>query len=205
MSLLIRGSSNENFYLTLKYIVLGSSGVGKSCLLRQFTEEQFSESQPSMMDIGMRTMDIDGKKLKLQIWDTAGSESYRSITRSYYQGTDVAVLVYDITCRETFEHIHYWLQDIHMNATADIVILLIGNKSDLEAERKVTTEEGNTFAHQHGIIFLEASAKTAYCVREAFEKPGTQIYNKYQSGLIKDSRRPRLTVEQPNTDDSCPC
>merc|ERR1712196_359340 len=111
---------------------------------------------------------IDGKQIKLQIWDTAGQESFRSITRSYYRGAAGALLVYDITRRETFNHLTSWLDDARQHSNANMTIMLIGNKSDLEGRRAVSFEEGQQFANEHGLVFLETSAKTASNVEDAF-------------------------------------
>ncbi|XWS12991.1 hypothetical protein CRYUN_Cryun37aG0137200 [Craigia yunnanensis] len=127
---------------------------------------------------------IDNKPIKLQIWDTAGQESFRSITRSYYRGAAGALLVYDITRRETFNHLASWLEDARQHANANMTIMLIGNKCDLAHRRAVTTEEGEQFAKDHGLIFMEGSAKTAQNVEEAFIKTAATIYKKIQNGVF---------------------
>lgn len=127
---------------------------------------------------------IDGKQIKLQIWDTAGQESFRSITRSYYRGAAGALLVYDITRRDTFNHLANWLKDCREYANSNMAIMLIGNKSDLEARREVKKEEGEAFAREHGLIFMETSAKTAANVEEAFIGTAKEIYQKIQDGVF---------------------
>jgi len=150
-----------------KYIIIGDTGVGKSCLLLQFTDKRFRTDHDLTIGVefGARLINIDGKQIKLQIWDTAGQESFRSITRSYYRGAAGALLVYDISRRDTFNHLSRWLDEVRQNANAHMTIMLIGNKSDLE-RREVSAEEGHEFARQHGLIFLETSAKTAQNVEE---------------------------------------
>jgi small GTP-binding protein len=114
------------------------------------------------VEFGARMVTVGGNQnIKLQIWDTAGQESFRSITRSYYRGAAGALLVYDITRRETFLHLSAWLDDAREHANPNMTVMLIGNKSDLAAKRAVSFEEGEQFAAQHGLIFLETSAKTA--------------------------------------------
>ncbi|CAG2195527.1 RAB2A [Mytilus edulis] len=113
------------------------------------------------VEFGARMITIDGKQIKLQIWDTAGQESFRSITRSYYRGAAGALLVYDITRRDTFNHLTTWLEDARQHSNSNMVIMLIGNKSDLEARRDVKKEEGEAFAREHGLIFMETSAKNS--------------------------------------------
>jgi len=127
---------------------------------------------------------IDNKQVKLQIWDTAGQESFRSITRSYYRGAAGALLVYDITRRDTFNHLTTWLEDARQHSNSNMTIMLIGNKSDLEHRRAVSFEEGQQFANEHGLIFLETSAKTAANVEEAFINTARQIYGKIQQGVF---------------------
>mmetsp|Transcript_22672 Transcript_22672/g.80926 ORF Transcript_22672/g.80926 Transcript_22672/m.80926 type:complete len:163 (+) Transcript_22672:328-816(+) len=122
------------------------------------------------------------KAVKLQIWDTAGQESFRSITRSYYRGAAGALLVYDVTRRETFHHLKRWLEEARQNANANMVVMLVGNKADLEHRRCVSTAEGAAFAQDHGLVFLETSAKTAANVEEAFVETANQIHANILSG-----------------------
>ncbi|KYQ91442.1 Rab GTPase [Tieghemostelium lacteum] len=167
-----------------KYIIIGDTGVGKSCLLLQFTDKRFQPVHDLTIGVefGARMVTIDNKPIKLQIWDTAGQESFRSITRSYYRGSAGALLVYDITRRDTFNHLTCWLKDARSYAHSNMTIILIGNKSDLEQKRAVTYEEGEQFAKENGLIFLETSAKTAFNVEEAFLQTAKKIYEKIQKG-----------------------
>ncbi|KAI3435518.1 hypothetical protein D9Q98_001584 [Chlorella vulgaris] len=169
-----------------KYIIIGDTGVGKSCLLLQFTDKRFQPVHDLTIGVefGARMINIDGKQIKLQIWDTAGQESFRSITRSYYRGAAGALLVYDITRRETFEHLASWLEDARQHANPAMTIMLIGNKADLAHRRAVTTEEGEQFAKENGLVFLETSAKTAVNVEEAFINTARAIHSKIQSGVF---------------------
>ena len=155
------------------------AGVGKSCLLLQFTDKRFRQQHDLTIGggFGARTIQIDNKNIKLQIWDTAGQESFKSITRSYYRGAAGALLVYDITRRDTFTHLTRWLEEVRQNGNPDTTIMLIGNKSDQDSRRQVTTEEGERFARENGLIFIETSAKTAANVEEAFINTTTVIYN----------------------------
>ena len=157
-----------------KYIIIGDTGVGKSCLLLQFTDKRFQPVHDLTIGVefGARMISIDNKHIKLQIWDTAGQESFRSITRSYYRGAAGALLVYDITRRETFNHLTRWLEEARQNANANMVIMLIGNKSDLEHRRAVATEEGVKFARDNNLVFLETSAKSADNVEEVGRERG---------------------------------
>jgi len=160
-------------------------------LLLQFTDKRFRTDHDLTIGVefGARLVNIAGKQIKLQIWDTAGQESFRSITRSYYRGATGALLVYDISRRDTFNHLTRWLEEARQHANPKMVIMLIGNKSDLE-KREVSYEEGEKFAKDNGLIFLETSAKTAQNVEEAFLKTAQKIYDNIQSGqydLTNDS------------------
>lgn len=136
------------------------------------------------MEFGARVVSVEKTNVKLQIWDTAGQESFRSITRSYYRGAAGALLVYDITRRESFEHILSWLEDARAHSNSDMSIVLVGNKSDLEHRREVSRESGEEFARQHGLLFLETSAKNNTNVEEAFLSTARQIHNKVKSGAL---------------------
>ncbi|CAO3651334.1 unnamed protein product [Cunninghamella blakesleeana] len=178
--------SNYTYNYIIKYIIIGDTGVGKSCLLLQFTDKQFMPAHDLTIGVGFGTrfVTVNDQQVKLQIWDTAGQESFRSITRSYYRGAAGALLVYDITRRETFEHLSTWLQDVRDHANPNTVIMVIGNKSDLDAKRQVSREEGEQFAKENNLFFLEASAKSADNVETAFVETAKTIHNKIQSGVI---------------------
>ncbi|CAN1127907.1 Ras-related protein RABB1c [Linum perenne] len=169
-----------------KYIIIGDTGVGKSCLLLQFTDKRFQPVHDLTIGVefGARMINIDTKPIKLQIWDTAGQESFRSITRSYYRGAAGALLVYDITRRETFNHLASWLEDARQHANSNMTIMLIGNKCDLSHRRAVSAEEGEQFAKENGLVFMEASAKTAQNVEEAFINTAGKIYKKIEDGVL---------------------
>lgn len=121
------------------------------------------------VDFGSKTVAItEDTNIKVQIWDTAGQESFRSITRSYYRGSICALLVYDITRRSSFDNLTRWLDDMRDNAYSKMIIVLIGNKDDLKTEREVSTEEGQEFADKHNLMFMETSAKTGHNIENAF-------------------------------------
>lgn len=176
----------SSYAYLFKYIIIGDTGVGKSCLLLQFTDKRFTPIHDLTIGVefGARIVTVEDKQLKLQIWDTAGQESFRSITRSYYRGAAGALLVYDITRKETFEHLLSWLEDARQNSNSNMTIILVGNKADLEHRREVPKEAGEAFAKQHGLLFLETSAKNNTNVEEAFLTTASAIYEKVKAGSL---------------------
>ncbi|KAI8148703.1 ras family-domain-containing protein [Fennellomyces sp. T-0311] len=178
--------SSYSYSYIIKYIIIGDTGVGKSCLLLQFTDKRFMPAHDLTIGVGFGTrfVTVNEQQIKLQIWDTAGQESFRTITRSYYRGAAGALLVYDITRRDTFKNLSTWLEDVRQHANPNTVIMVIGNKSDLESKRQVSREEGEAFARENNLFFMEASAKSAENVEEAFQQTAQTIYKKIQSGAI---------------------
>jgi Ras-related protein Rab-1A len=158
--------------LLYKVLIIGDSAVGKSCLLLQFSDQTFSDNYVSTIgvDFKIRTMDVAGKQIKLQIWDTAGQERFQTITANYYHGSHAIAIVYDITSRTSFENLRRWLADVDRLATPQVCKIVIGNKADVEEKRQVRSEEGPAFADNLGVPFLETSAKTSYNVREMFNQ-----------------------------------
>ncbi|XP_004710563.1 ras-related protein Rab-4B [Echinops telfairi] len=166
------------------------AGTGKSCLLHQFIENKFKQDSNHTIGVefGSRVVNVGGKTVKLQIWDTAGQERFRSVTRSYYRGAAGALLVYDITSRETYNSLAAWLTDARTLASPNIVVILCGNKKDLEPEREVTFLEASRFAQENELMFLETSALTGENVEEAFLKCARTILNKIDSGELDPER-----------------
>jgi len=161
-----------------RYILIGDSKVGKSSLLLQFTERQFVHDQEITLGVEMnsRICHIDGKEIKLEIWDTAGQESYLALTRSYYRNADGCLLVFDITRASTFKALPMWLSEARQNSNnPNIVILMIGNKADLTDQRQVSTAEAEEFAIANNIIYTELSAKNYQQVEEAFLQSAEEI------------------------------
>nr|CAB3492652.1 unnamed protein product [Digitaria exilis] len=161
---------NEYDYL-FKIVLIGDSGVGKSNILSRFTRNEFClESKSTIgVEFATRTLQIEGKTIKAQIWDTAGQERYRAITSAYYRGAVGALLVYDITKKQTFENIQRWLRELRDHADSNIVIMMVGNKSDLNHLRSVPEEDGQALAEKEGLSFLETSALEALNVEKAFQ------------------------------------
>mmetsp|Transcript_8532 Transcript_8532/g.14731 ORF Transcript_8532/g.14731 Transcript_8532/m.14731 type:complete len:201 (+) Transcript_8532:44-646(+) len=197
--------------IPFKFIIVGPSGCGKSSLLQQFTDGVFDDEHDVTIGVefGAYTTEIDGKHVKLQLWDTAGQESFRSITSSYYRGAHCALLVYDVTRRNTFEYLEGWLLETRQHSDPNIVIILVGNKVDLDHLRVVSTEEGKQFAEENELIFIETSAKTAYNVSKAFLESANIIYQNIQSGIqTLDNNDDKIDVNSSQTgkqNGTCPC
>ncbi|XP_016355116.1 ras-related protein Rab-8B [Sinocyclocheilus anshuiensis] len=153
-----------------KLLLIGDSGVGKTCLLFRFSEDAFNTTFISTIgiDFKIRTIELNGKKIKLQIWDTAGQERFRTITTAYYRGAMGIMLVYDITSEKSFENIKNWIRNIEEHASSDVEKMILGNKCDMNDRRQVSKERGEKLAIDYGIKFLETSAKTSINVEEAF-------------------------------------
>lgn len=197
-----------------KYVIIGDMGVGKSCLLHQFTESKFISDSPHTIGVefGTRIVDVQSKKIKLQIWDTAGQERFRAVTRSYYRGAAGALLVYDTTRRATFNHVTSWLTDARNLTNPNTVIVLIGNKIDMEEHRDVSYEEAAAFAKENDLIFIETSAKSGQNVEEAFLKTANLIFQNVQDGSVDVSadggvtKRSTVAVDAPvKPAGGCPC
>ena len=161
--------SGKNYDSIMKILLIGDSGVGKSCLLVRFVEDKFSPSFITTIgiDFKIKTVDLNGEKVKLQLWDTAGQERFRTITTAYYRGAMGIILVYDVTDERTFKNIHTWYYTVHEHASDDAQLLLVGNKSDMDA-RVVSREQGEALAQELGMPFLESSAKDNSNVDEIF-------------------------------------
>ncbi|KAI5131073.1 Ras-Related Protein Rab-8B [Manis pentadactyla] len=153
-----------------KLLLIGDSGVGKTCLLFRFSEDAFNTTFISTIgiDFKIRTIELDGKKIKLQIWDTAGQERFRTITTAYYRGAMGIMLVYDITNEKSFDNIKNWIRNIEEHASSDVERMILGNKCDMNDKRQVSKERGEKLAIDYGIKFLETSAKSSTNVEEAF-------------------------------------
>ena len=173
-----------------KILIVGDSGVGKSCIQSRFTNETFEDDHsPTIgVEFATKTITINNNKVKLQIWDTAGQEGFRSITRSFYRNADGVLLVYNIKDRTSFDNCKFWLNEIRQNSTLDVLIYLIGNQLDLDetGHRSVVFQEGEVFARKNGLNrFKEISAKTGKGVDEVFNEFSNVLYNKWKD-LHKD-------------------
>ncbi|KAI9800429.1 MAG: hypothetical protein M1833_003315 [Piccolia ochrophora] len=174
--------ANDEYDFLFKVVLIGDSGVGKSNLLSRFTRNEFNLDSKSTIGVefATRSIQVDAKTIKAQIWDTAGQERYRAITSAYYRGAVGALLVYDISKHQTYENVTRWLKELRDHADSNIVIMLVGNKSDLRHLRAVPTDEAKQFASDNNLSFIETSALDASNVELAFQNiltgEGAEIY-----------------------------
>jgi len=207
----------ERYDFLFKFIVIGDTAVGKSCLLHRFIDNKFKrESSHTIgVEFGSKIVEVGGRNVKLQIWDTAGQERFRSVTRSYYRGAAGAILVYDITSRETYNHVASWLADARSLANKDISIILVGNKADLP-NREVTFLEASRFAQENDLMFLESSAMSGEGVEGVFFQCARSIMSKINSGVLDpesmgsgvqhgDSKTARDLAKKKQQDSGCAC
>jgi Ras-related protein Rab-1A len=192
---------NPEYDYLFKLLLIGDSGVGKSCLLLRFADDTYTESYISTIgvDFKIRSIELEGKTVKLQIWDTAGQERFRTITSSYYRGAHGIIIVYDVTDKESFQNIQHWLQEIDKYANEGVMKLLVGNKSDLQSKKVVSYDEAKELADSLGIGFIETSAKNAHNVEQAFTKMALEMKTKVKTTVpTKPTKlmRPGTPVKQ---------
>ncbi|XP_047324214.1 ras-related protein RABD2a-like [Impatiens glandulifera] len=183
---------NPEYDYLFKLLLIGDSGVGKSCLLLRFADDSYLESYISTIgvDFKIRTVEQEGKTIKLQIWDTAGQERFRTITSSYYRGAHGIIVVYDVTDQESFNNIKQWLNEIDRYASDNVNKLLVGNKSDLADKRVVSYDTGKALADEMGIPFMETSAKDSSNVEQAFMAMTSSIKDRMASQPSADGAKP---------------
>ena len=183
--------SPKSSQFIFKIVLLGDSGVGKSNLVFRFTRNEFNKDSKSTIGVefATKTVQIDDNKLvKAQIWDTAGQERYRSIASSYYRGAVGALLVYDVTDRNSFNHVPMWLKEVEENAEKDCLIILVGNKMDLQDHRTVFVRDGISFARKNELAFIETSALDATGVEIAFRRILQEIYKTQTKKQLKNAQ-----------------
>jgi small GTP-binding protein len=190
-------SKDDEYDYLFKVVLIGDSGVGKSNLLSRFTRNQFNLESKSTIGVEFATRSIkcDSKTIKAQIWDTAGQERYRAITSAYYRGAVGALLVYDISKAVTYENVERWLNELRDHADSNIVIMLVGNKSDLRHLRAVPTEQAAALAEKHGLSFIETSALDSTNVELAFQKILTEIFHIVNGGKQLETKKDSQSVD----------
>ncbi|CAL8090155.1 unnamed protein product [Orchesella dallaii] len=193
-----------------KLLLIGDSGVGKSCLLLRFSDDTYTDSYISTIgvDFKIRTIELDGKTIKLQIWDTAGQERFRTITSSYYRGAHGIIVVYDCTDLESFNNVKQWLEEIDRYACENVNKLLVGNKCDLTSKKVVNYQNAKEFADSLGIPFLETSAKNATNVEQAFMTMASEIKARVGPQYSEDAQANKVKIDQgrniePNKSSGC--
>ena len=165
-----------------KVLLLGDSTVGKTCFLMKYTDKTFQDIHMATigLDYRLRSMRLkSGKSIKLQIWDTAGQDRFRAITKNYYKGSHGIILIYDITNIQSFENVKTWVNQIREEASSNVIIYIAGNKVDMEDERKVDRDDGEKLAEDLGFPFVETSAKNGININETFEDLVERIYKVY--------------------------
>ena len=177
--------SSKQFDYLLKYIMIGDASVGKSNLLLRFVYNTFqNEYQITIgVEFGEKNIVYNDKTYQIQIWDTAGQEQFRSITRAYYKNSICALVVYDISRRDSFDNVKQWIDDCKNYMPNNVVVVLVGNKCDLDDKREVTKDEGQEIADSYGLLFYETSAKTGDNVNEVFNASLQEIARRIESNF----------------------
>ncbi len=174
---------NPEYDYLFKLLLIGDSGCGKSSILLRFADDTFTESYISTIgvDFKIRTLELEGKTVKLQIWDTAGQERFRTITSSYYRGAHGIGIVFDVTDRESFNNVKHWYAEIERYASEGVTKILIGNKADMQAKKVVTYDEAKELADSLKMDYIETSAKNSQNVTKAFEVMASKIKERVKS------------------------
>ncbi|KAL0218585.1 hypothetical protein P9112_004238 [Eukaryota sp. TZLM1-RC] len=198
------GDSRVDYDYLFKIVLIGDSGSGKSCLLSRFTRDEFIKESKSTIGVefATRSLVLDGITIKAQVWDTAGQERYKAITSAYYRGAVGALLVYDITKRNSFENVTQWLDELRSHADPGITVMLVGNKCDLTFARTVTAEEAADYARRNDLSFLETSALDGTNVDQAFQDVLSHIYRKDSQNMLYDSSNCKVDEGEVLSDDS---
>ncbi|KAI8047529.1 rab-type small GTP-binding protein [Gilbertella persicaria] len=194
-------AKSASYDYLIKLLLIGDSGVGKSCLLLRFSDDSFTPSFITTIgiDFKIRTIELDGKRIKLQIWDTAGQERFRTITTAYYRGAMGILLVYDVTDERSFGNVRNWFSNIEQHASEGVNKILIGNKCDMEEKRVISKEQGQALANELGIPFAETSAKANISVEEAFFDLAREIKKRLIDTQQAQQTRQREEVKLDNS------
>ena len=194
----------EESEMIFKIILVGDIGVGKTNILSKYISNKFETDSKSTIgvELSTKTFNINNNKINAQIWNTAGQEKYKSLTKAYYKGALGALVIYDITQKITFENIDKWISDLKISADEKVSIILIGNKSDLEEKREVSKEDGENKAKLNGISFLETSALNGNNIEIAFKTLVKNVYNKCHNEFdtmahVEIIRGKTIKIEEP--------
>ena len=196
---------SQDYDYLFKALLLGDSDVGKSSLILRYTEETFNSKLVNSIgvDFKMKKKEVDGKIIKLQIWDTAGHERFRSITYSYYRGANAIIIVFDLSDKKSFISITEWLKQIEKHANENVFKFLVGNKSDLVEERKVTYEEAKQYADDHELPYIETSAKEGININELFDESIKSFLTNTKS--FRGEKNIKLNSETTNSSERSLC
>ncbi|KAM8834499.1 ras-related protein Rab-6A isoform X1 [Synchiropus splendidus] len=193
-----------------KLVFLGEQSVGKTSLITRFMYDSFDNTYQATIGIDFlsKTMYLEDRTIRLQLWDTAGQERFRSLIPSYIRDSAAAVVVYDITNVNSFQQTTKWIDDVRTERGSDVIIMLVGNKTDLADKRQITTEEGEQRAKEMNVLFIETSAKTGYNVKQLFRRvaaalPGMDATQDNSQKLTHIQLTP--PPEQPVTEGGCSC
>ena len=192
-------ASRAQYDFLIKLLLIGDSGVGKSCLLLRYCEDSFTTSYITTIgiDFKIRTVDLGGKRIKLQIWDTAGQERFRTITTAYYRGAMGILLVYDVTDENSFRNVKNWMSQIEQHAAENVNKVLVANKCDVDSSERVVDESaGRALAEEYGIDFYETSAKSNINVEDAFTSIAAKIMKRLMTSPTQGSRTPNVQLSQ---------
>ena len=176
--------SSENSDYIFKYIIIGDPSVGKSQILLRYVNDIFNEKYQNTigLEFGAKNLNINNTLYRIQIWDTAGQEQYKSIIRGYYKNSVCALIVYDISNKQSFDNIYKWMEDCKNQSSKTILMALIGNKIDLD-KREVNYEEGKDFADKYNMLFFETSAKTGFNIDKVFFDTASEIIQSLENGF----------------------
>ncbi len=201
-----REKKERTYDYLVKLLLIGDSGVGKSCMLLQFVNKEFTESFLSTIGIDFKVCTVklkDETRVKLQIWDTAGQERFRSITRAYYKGSHALIIVYDVTDRGSFNDVHNWIRNVDDNCNKNICAIIIGNKCDLADSRQVTFEEGKALADHYNVKFYETSAKNGLNIENLFTELTEDVIKKFKDNNLIPMPKIDLNKKKKNKLDEC--
>ena len=174
--------------ITIKLLLIGNAYVGKTLIVQKFLDNTFSKTTMTTIgvDLQYKVLDINGKKVKYLIWDTAGEDRMKTMTYAYYRGCHVVLIVYDVTSKKSFENVTTWVECVDKFAKSNVLRILVGNKTDLEDKRVISKEEGKKLAEENGLKFYEISAKTMNRLVEMFEDVAKEYVQIYEQKAIKN-------------------
>eukprot|EP01156_Anaeramoeba_ignava_P023391 Anaeramoba_ignava/c21510_g1_i3.p1 GENE.c21510_g1_i3~~c21510_g1_i3.p1 ORF type:complete len:202 (-),score=75.25 c21510_g1_i3:64-669(-) len=194
---------NEKYDHSFKVILIGSKAAGKTNIISRFQKNEFNPNSKTTIgaEFANIILEIKGKKIQLQTWDTSGEERYFSVSKSYYRDAVGAFIIYDITNEESFNKLDFWFEEFINFSKENAIPMIIGNKFDLEKERKISKEMGENFAEENKGLFMETSAKDGTNIQEAFEELTKEILNVFENEQKKDN----ITINNPDSQNDISC